>query len=153
MLDKFDRRILGCLQEDADLPLTEIAERVHLTKNPCWRRIQKLQAAGIIRKKVALLDAQKLGLGVTVFANIRSNQHTAEWSERFTKIVNDIPEVVELHRMSGDVDYMLKIIVPSIQAYDAVYKRMIEQIDIFNVSSSFAMEELKNTTVLPIHGV
>lgn len=150
MLDQYDRRILDCLQENADLSLTDIAERVNLTKNPCWRRIQKLQDAGIIRKKVALLDAKKLGLGVTVFVNINTNQHTVEWSERFTQVVNDIPEIVEFYRMSGDVDYMLKIVVPSIQAYDAVYKKMIAHVDIFNVSSYFAMEELKNTTVLPL---
>lgn len=150
MLDRYDRRILDCLQENADLSLTEIAERVNLTKNPCWRRIQKLQDAGIIRKKVALLDAKKIGLGVTVFVNIHTNQHTVEWSEKLAQVVNDIPEIVEFYRMSGDVDYLLKIVVPSIHAYDAVYKKMIERIDVFNVSSYFAMEEIKNTTVLPL---
>jgi Lrp/AsnC family transcriptional regulator len=149
-LDRFDRHILACLQENADIPLAELAERVSLTKNPCWRRIQKLQAAGIIRKKVALLDAQKLNLGVTIFVQIRTNQHTTDWLKKFAQVVNDIPEVVEFYRMSGDVDYTLKIVAPSIQAYDAVYKKMIEHIDIFNVSSSFAMEEIKNTTVLPL---
>ena len=148
--DKFDRQILQCLQEDADISLSELAERVNLTKNPCWRRIQKLQASGIIRKKVALLDAEKLNVGVTVFVHIRTDQHTAQWLKQFADVVNEIPEVVEFYRMSGDVDYSLKVVVPSIQAYDAVYKKMISRINVANVSTYFAMEEIKNTTVLPL---
>ncbi len=104
MLDQYDKKILALLQEDADLSLTDIAEAVSLTKNPCWRRIQKLQEAGIIRKKVALLDAQQLNLGVTVFVNINTNQHTVEWFERFSEVVNEIPEIIEFYRMSGNVD-------------------------------------------------
>ncbi len=150
MLDKYDRGILNCLQEDADLSLADIAERVNLTKNPCWRRIQKLQEAGIVRKKVALLDSQKIGVGVTVFINVRTNQHTTEWLRQFADVVNSIPEIVEFYRMSGDVDYKLKVVVPSIDAFDAVYKRLISKIDIYDVSSQFAMEEIKNTTVLPL---
>ena len=149
-MDQYDQKILELLQENAELSLTEIAEKVNLTKNPCWRRIQKLQEAGIIRKKVALLDAQKLNLGVTVFVNIHTNQHTVEWLEKFAKVVDDIPEIVEFYRMSGDVDYMLKIIVPSIKDFDNVYKKLIGRIDIFNVNSYFAMEEMKNTTALPL---
>lgn len=151
MLDQFDRKILACLQQNADLSLNEIAERVNLTKNPCWRRIQKLQSTGVLKRKVALLDAKKLGLGVTVFVSIRTNQHSAEWLKRFADIVEEIPEIMEFYRMSGDVDYMLKIIVPSIQAYDTVYRKIIDKIDIFNVSSHFAMEEIKNETKLPLH--
>lgn len=151
MLDSYDKRILAILQQDADLPLTELAEKVNLSKNPCWRRVQKLQDAGIIRKKVVLLAAEKLDLGVTVFLNIRTDKHTVEWLEKFARVVNEIPEIVEFYRMSGDVDYMLKIIVPSIAAYDAVYQKMIKRIDIFNVSSYFAMEEIKNSTELPLH--
>ncbi len=150
MLDKYDKGILNCLQEDADLSLADIAERVNLTKNPCWRRIQKLQAAGIVRKKVALLDSEKIGVGVTVFINVRTNQHTAQWLRQFADVVNSIPEIVEFYRMSGDVDYKLKVVVPSIDAFDAVYKRLISKIDIYDVSSQFAMEEIKNTTVLPL---
>ncbi|MGB1011425.1 MAG: Lrp/AsnC family transcriptional regulator [Thiolinea sp.] len=150
MFDNYDRRILACLQEDTDLSLAELAERVNLTKNPCWRRVQKLQEAGIIRKRVALLNADKLNLGVTVFVNIRTNQHSAEWLQKFAGVVDSIPEIVEFYRMSGDVDYTLKVVVPSIEAYDAVYRKMIEQIDIYNVSSYFAMEKLKNTTALPL---
>jgi Lrp/AsnC family transcriptional regulator len=150
MLDKSDRKILALLQENADLSLNEIAERVNLTKNPCWRRIQKLQDSGVIRKKVALLDAKQLNLGVTVFVNIRTTQHTVEWLKTFADAVDDIPEIVEFYRMSGDVDYMLKIVVPSIEDYDTVYKKMIKKVDIANVSSYFAMEEIKNTTALPL---
>jgi len=150
MLDQYDRKILTLLQEEADLPLAEIAERVNLTKNPCWRRIQKLQSSGVIRKKVTLLDPKKLNLGVTVFVNIRTTQHTVEWLNKFAGVVDDIPEIVEFYRMSGDVDYMLKIVVPSIEAYDAVYKKIIKRVEIFNVSSYFAMEEIKNTTALPL---
>ena len=150
MLDSLDRKILALLQDNADLSLNEVAERVSLTKNPCWRRIQKLQDSGVIRKKVALLDAKKLNLGVTVFVNIRTTQHTVEWLKTFADAVDEIPEIVEFYRMSGDVDYMLKIVVPSIEAYDTVYKKMITKVDIANVSSYFAMEEMKNTTALPL---
>ena len=150
MFDTYDKKILALLQEDADLSLTDIAEKVSLTKNPCWRRIQKLQDAGIIRKKVVLLDAHKLNLGVTVFVNINTNQHTVEWFNTFSKVVSEIPEIIEFYRMSGNVDYMLKVVVPSIQDYDAVYKKLIKRVDIFNVDSYFAMEEMKNTTALPL---
>ncbi len=150
MLDKFDKKILTLLQEDADISLNHIAEKVSLTKNPCWRRIQKLQDEGIIRKKVALLDPQKLNLGVTIFVNINTNQHTVEWFEKFSGVVNEIPEIIEFYRMSGNVDYMLKIVVPSIQDYDAVYKKLIKRVDIYNVDSYFAMEEMKNMTALPL---
>lgn len=150
MLDQYDKKILALLQEDADLSLTEIAESVSLTKNPCWRRIQKLQEAGIIRKKVTLLDAQKLNLGITVFVNIKTNQHTVEWFNKFSKVVEGIPEIVEFYRMSGNVDYMLKIVVPSIPDYDLVYKKLIKHVDLYNVDSNFAMEEMKNTTALPL---
>ena len=150
MLDKYDKKILTLLQENSDISLNDITEKVSLTKNPCWRRIQKLQDEGIIRKKVALLDPQKLNLGVTVFVNINTNQHTVEWFENFSKVVNEIPEIIEFYRMSGNVDYMLKIVVPSIQAYDEVYKKLIEKVNIYNVNSYFAMEEMKNMTALPL---
>lgn len=151
ILDRFDRKLLDCLQRDADISLAELSEKVGLSKNPCWRRLQKLYESGILRKKVALLDARKLNLGVTVFVQIKTNQHSTQWLKKFADIVNDIPEVVEFYRMSGNVDYTLKIVVPTIEAYDAVYKKMIAGIEIFDVSSHFAMEEIKNTTVLPLH--
>jgi Lrp/AsnC family transcriptional regulator len=149
-LDAVDRKILELLQADAETPLAVIAERVHLSPTPCWRRIQKLRAAGVIRKQVALCDQGKLNVGVTVFVSIRTNQHTQAWLEKFAKGVKEIPEVVELYRMSGDVDYLLRVVVPDIAAYDAVYKRLIKAADLFDVSSSFAMEQMKYTTALPL---
>jgi Lrp/AsnC family transcriptional regulator len=149
-MDAIDRKILALLQQDAETPLATIAERVHLSPTPCWRRIQKLRAAGVIRKQVALCDAAALRVGVTVFVSVRTNQHSQAWLERFAKGVKDIPEVVELYRMSGDVDYLLRVVVPDIAGYDAVYKKLIKVVDLFDVSSSFAMEQIKYTTALPL---
>jgi Lrp/AsnC family transcriptional regulator len=149
-MDNKDRTILELLQQDADMPLAEIAERVHLSPTPCWRRIQKLREAGVIRKQVALCDAQRLNVGVTVFVTVRTSQHTQAWLERFAKGVKAIAEVVELYRMSGEVDYLLRVVVPDIAAYDSVYKRLIKIADLHDVSSSFAMEQLKYTTALPL---
>lgn len=149
-MDAIDRRILSILQQDADTPLAAIAERVHLSHTPCWRRIQKLRAAGVIRKQVALCDPKALNVGVTVFVSVRTSQHTQAWLDRFAKGVRDIPEVVEFYRMSGDVDYLLRVVVPDIAAYDAVYRRLIRIADLHDVSSSFAMEQMKYTTALPL---
>ncbi|MBT6138341.1 MAG: Lrp/AsnC family transcriptional regulator, partial [Rhodospirillaceae bacterium] len=146
-LDRIDREILALLQQDASLSTAEIADRVGLTTTPCWRRIQTLEREGIIRSRVALLDRRKLNLKVTVFVAIRTDQHSADWIKNFAAKVADIPEVVEIHRMSGDVDYLLRIVVPDIEAYDDVYKRLIRVTDLHDVSSSFAMEEIKSTTV------
>ena len=130
--------------------MATIAERVHLSATPCWRRIQKLRDAGVIRKQVALCDPAKLNLGVTVFVSVRTNQHTQAWLEKFAKGVKEIPEVVELYRMSGDVDYLLRVVVPDIAGYDSVYKKLIKVADLYDVSSSFAMEQMKYTTALPL---
>jgi len=148
-LDEIDRKILSVLQGDATLPVATIAERAGVTATPCWRRIQKLEAAGIIRGRVALLDPEKMNVGVTVFVAVRTNQHNLDWAERFCAAVDGIPEVVEFYRMSGDVDYLLRVVVPDIAAYDAVYKRLIKTVELFDVSSSFAMEQIKYTTALP----
>ena len=148
--DRFDRRILSLLQANADISIAELAERVGLSKNPCWRRVQKLQSAGVIARRVALLDARQLNVATTVFVKIRTDQHSLEWLQRLRDAVNDLPEVVEFYRMAGDMDYLLKVVVPTIEAFDAVYKRLIERIDIFEVSSYFAMEEIKNSTELPL---
>ncbi len=150
MMDRIDRRILAHLQSDAEMPLSELADRVGLSKNPCWRRVQKLKQTGVITKTVALLAAQKLNVGVTVFVNIRTNTHSADWLQRFAEVIDDIPEVVEFYRMSGNVDYLLKVVVPTIEVFDSVYKKMIDGIELFDVSSYFAMEEIKNTTELPL---
>jgi Lrp/AsnC family transcriptional regulator len=149
-MDAIDRKILACLQEDATLPLQEVADRVGISPSPCWRRIRRLEEAGVIRGRVALLDAEKMNVGVTVFVSIRTDRHSMEWAERFCRAVSALPEVVELHRMSGSVDYLLRVVVPDIAAYDAVYKKLIAIADLRDVSSSFSMERIKYTTALPL---
>ena len=149
-MDETDRRILACLQEDATMPVAEIARRVGLSSTPCWRRIQKLEEEKVIRARVALLDSKKLNVGVTVFVFIRTNRHSLEWLERFARAVDELPEVLEFYRMSGDVDYLLRVVVPDIDAYDRFYKRLIAKIELSDVSSSFAMEQIKYTTALPL---
>ena len=149
-LDTIDRRLLEILQQDAETPLNQLAEAVNLSSTPCWRRVQRLREAGYITRHVALVDPQKVNLGVTVFVFVRTNQHSRGWLDRLRDAVRDIPEVVEFYRMSGDVDYLLRLVVPDIQAYDRVYKRLIASIELSDVSSSFAMEELKFTTALPL---
>ncbi|REJ77218.1 MAG: Lrp/AsnC family transcriptional regulator [Acidobacteria bacterium] len=150
-MDSIDRQILNLLQRDTSLSMQQIADRVGLSTTPCWRRIQKLEKGGVIRRRVALLDPTALNLGVTVFVSIRTNQHSREWFERFHQAIEEIPEVVEFYRMSGEIDYLLRVVVPDIAAYDRVYKRLIEKVDLLDVSSSFAMEQIKYTTALPVH--
>jgi Lrp/AsnC family transcriptional regulator len=149
-MDETDRKILALIQEDLSLPIGEIAERVGLSATPCWRRIQKLEEAGVIRKRVALLDGEKLNVGVTVFVAVRTNEHSAEWLNQFARAVSEFPEVVEFYRMSGDIDYLIRLVVPDIAAYDAFYRRLIAKVRLSDVSSSFAMEEIKYTTALPL---
>jgi Lrp/AsnC family transcriptional regulator len=148
-LDPIDEKILCCLQADVTMPVAAIAGQVGLSASPCWRRIQRLEALGIIRARVALLDADKLNVGVTVFVNIRTNQHSDAWDQRFCRAVCEIEEVVEFYRMSGQVDYLLRIVVPDIAAYDGVYKRLIRVAELYDVTSSFSMERIKYTTALP----
>jgi len=149
-LDAIDRKILKLLQQDADMPIAALAEAVSLSATPCWRRIQRLKDAGVIVRNVTLLDPQKLNLGVTAFVAVRTSQHSEAWFETFHAAVTSLPEVVEFYRMSGDVDYLLRVVVPDIAAYDSVYKRLIKCSDLFDVSTSFAMEEIKFTTSLPL---
>lgn len=149
-MDKFDRAILDALQDDCTIPVAELAERIGLTATPCWRRIQRLQAQGLIRRRVALLDARRLNLGVTVFVSVRTSHHTAAWLKSFHQLVSSIPEVIEFYRMAGQTDYLLKVVVPDIAAYDGVYRRLIEGTELSDVSSSFAMEEIKCTSSLPL---
>jgi len=149
-MDVIDRRILACLQRDASLPVAEVAARAGLSTTPCWRRIQNLERSGVIQRRVALLDPKKVNLGVTVFVRVKTSQHNLPWLERFAKGVSEIEEVVEFYRMSGDIDYLLRVVVPDIDAYDAVYKRLIAVAELADVSSNFAMETLKHTTVLPV---
>ena len=149
-IDKKDREILRILQEDATISLNDLAAKVNLTPTPCWRRIQKLQDDGIIRKQVALCDANKLNLGLTTFVTIRTSQHNEEWMKRFVAGATSIPEIVEIYRLSGDADYLLKIVVPDIARYDSVYKRLIRSVELLDVNSAFAMETIKCTTALPV---
>jgi len=149
-MDDTDIQILDCLQTDATLAVSEIAKRVGLSTSPCWNRIQRLEAAGVIRARVGLLDPAALNVGVTAFVSIRTSNHNAAWFEKFSAAVSSAPEVVEFYRMSGDVDYLLRVVVPDIRAYDEFYKRLIDKVDLQDVSSSFAMEEIKYTTALPL---
>ena len=150
LLDAIDKRILRLLQEDCSTSLQDIASKVGLSATPCWRRIENLQRSGVIARRVALLDPDRLNVGVTVFVAVRAGSHSQAWLDRFAKGVAAIPEIVEFYRMSGDVDYMLRVVVPDIAAYDAVYKRLIKAADLSDVSSSFAMERIKFTTALPL---
>ncbi len=150
-LDAADLRILDLLQRDARLTVNEIAERIHLSPTPVWRRIQRLEEAGVIAARVALLDPAAVNAGVTVFVSVRTSQHNAAWYEKFSRAVAAIPEIVDLYRMSGDVDYLLRVVVPDIAGYDAVYRKLIQSVDLFDVSSSFAMEQIKFTTELPVN--
>ena len=150
-MDAIDRKILAILQEDASKPISEIAEAVGLSTTPCWRRIQNLEAGGVIQKRVALLDPDKLNVGTTVFVSIKTSQHNPDWLEKFARAVADFPEVVEFFRMSGETDYLLRIAVPDISAYDDVYKRLISIVDLSDATSSFAMERIKCTTALPVN--
>ncbi len=149
-MDETDRKILSCLQEDASMPVAKIARRVGLSSSPCWRRIQNLEESGIIRARVALLDSAALNVGVTVFVSVRTKNHDQRWFDKFAQVVTEFPEVVEFYRMSGDIDYLLRVVVPDVAAYDNFYKLLIEKIDLSDVSSSFAMEEIKYTTALPL---
>ncbi len=149
-MDRTDRRILALLQEDATLPVAELARRVHLSQTPCWKRLQKLKAAGVIRKQVVLCDPGKLGLGTTVFVAVRTSQHNDAWLRKFDAAVKTIPEIVEVYRMSGEVDYLLRVVTSDIAGYDAVYRRLIKAVELSDVSSSFAMETIKSTTALPV---
>jgi Lrp/AsnC family transcriptional regulator len=149
-MDAIDRKILAVLQEDASLSVAEIGNRVGLSSTPCWKRIQRLEADGVIEKRVALIDQDKLGLGVTVFVSVETEDHSEEWLKHFAELVGAMPEVLEFYRMAGDVDYMLRVVVPDIHGYDAFYKRLIAAVPLKNVTSRFAMEKIKSTTALPI---
>lgn len=149
-MDPIDRKILGLLQADASLSIADIATQVGLSQTPCWKRIQKMEAAGVIKGRVALLNGQKLNLGLTVFVQLRTKQHDEVWLNKFAKAVTEMPEVVEVYRMAGDIDYLLRVVVRDTAAYDRFYKTLIKKVPLHDVSSSFAMEEIKFTTQLPL---
>ena len=151
MLDAMDMKILTILQQDCTRSVADIGAEVGLSTTPCWRRIQKLEESGVIQRRVAVLDPARVNAGVTVFVSITTDQHSHAWLERFHRAVVDFPEVVEFYRMSGEVDYVLRVVVPDIAAYDAFYKRLIARIEISKVSSAFAMEQIKFTNALPLH--
>ena len=149
-MDTIDRKILAVLQEDAALSVAEIGSRVGLSSTPCWKRIQRLESEGIIQKRVALVDQDRIGLGVTIFVSIETGDHSQEWLDRFAQVVGAMPEVMEFYRMAGDVDYMLRVVVPDIVGYDTFYKKLIAAVPLKNVTARFAMEKIKSTTALPI---
>jgi Lrp/AsnC family transcriptional regulator len=130
--------------------VAEIGNRVGLSSTPCWKRIQRLEGDGVIQKRVAVVDQAKIGLGITVFVSVETGDHSQEWLDGFAKVVGAMPEVMEFYRMAGDVDYMLRVVAPDIQGYDAFYKRLIGTVPLKNVTSRFAMEKIKSTTALPI---
>lgn len=150
MLDAMDIKILAILQEDSTLPVAEIGKKVGLSTTPCWRRIQKLEQDGVIERRVAILNPVKVSAGVTVFVAITTSLHNPEWLDRFHSVVKNFPEIVEAYRMSGQVDYLLRVVVPDIASYDKFYKAFIGRIELSDVSSSFAMEQIKFTTALPL---
>ena len=149
-MDAIDRKILLTLQEDASLSVAEIGQRVGLSSTPCWKRIQRLEADGVIQRRVAIVDQDKVGLGISVFVSVETDDHSETWLGGFGKAVSAMPEVMEFYRMAGDVDYMLRVVVKDMQAYDAFYKRLIAASPLKNVTSRFAMEKIKSTTALPI---
>lgn len=149
-LSEIDRKILAVVQADATLPLDEIARRVGSSKTPVWNRLKKLRDSGVIRETVAVLDAERLGLEACFFVLIKTAEHDAGWLDRFLNAVRQRPEVMEAHRLAGDIDYILKVRVPNAKAYDDFYRALISEVSIYNVTSTLSMEEIKNTTALPI---
>lgn len=149
-MDAIDRKILAVVQEDASLSVAEIGQRVGLSSTPCWKRLQRLEADGVITRRVALIDPERIGLGITVFVSVETGDHSQDWLQRFADVVGAMPEVMEFYRMSGDVDYMLRVVVSDIAGYDAFYKKLIATVPLKNVTSRFAMERIKSTTALPI---
>ena len=149
-IDSIDQAILRELQQDCSRSVQEIGAAVGLSQSPCWKRIRRLEESGVLKGRVALIDPARVGLSVTVFVTIRTNQHNEAWLDRFGTAVASIPEVIEIYRMSGDVDYLLKILAADIDDYDRIYKKLIRSVEMFDVSSSFAMEQLKYTTAVPL---
>jgi Lrp/AsnC family transcriptional regulator len=150
-LDKIDRQILGLIQADASLPIQQIAEQVGLSVNPCWRRIRQMEQSGVIQGRVALVSPEKVGLGLTVYVRVKTNQHSAAWAKRLNEVIGAMPEILECHRIGGDVDYLLKVVVEDMAGYDRTYKELIERLpSLADVSALFSMERLKSATALPI---
>ena len=149
-MDAIDRKILAVVQDDASLSVAEIGQRVGLSSTPCWKRLQRLEADGVITKRVALIDPDKVGLGITVFVSVETGDHSQDWLKNFADVVNAMPEVMEFYRMAGDVDYVLRVVVQDMASYDTFYKKLIATVPLKNVTSRFAMERIKSTTALPL---
>lgn len=150
MLDRLDLQILDALQRDATLSMAQLGAQVGLSSTPCWKRVKRLEDDGLIERRVAVVNRHAVGLPVTVFVSIRAGQHDEKWLTRFAAVVSMLPEVQEFHRMSGDVDYLLKVVASSIDGYDRFYKKLISLVDLAGVSSAFSMEQIKSTTALPL---
>lgn len=148
--DEMDRRILRLLQRDASMSMDSLADTAHLSRNACWRRIKNMEDAGVLTGRVALVDPQSVGLDLMTFVLVRTNRHDADWLKTFNKAVQELPEIVGAHRLSGDLDYILRVRIANVRAYDAFYQRLIERVPISDVSASFVMEDIKDTTELPL---
>lgn len=149
-LNDIDKKILSVLQDNADIPIAALSKKINLSATPCWARINKLYRQGFITKKVAVVDRLKLNLNVVAFVQVKTSNHNMEWARKFVKAINDMPEVIEFYRLSGSIDYLLKVLVPSIEKYDEFYKKLTDKVDLTDVSSSFSMEEIKQTSSLPL---
>ena len=149
-MDKYDRIILNKLQNNASQSIELLAEDVNLSRNACWRRIKAMESSGLIKQRVALLDADMVGLGLLVFVHIKTSEHGAKWLEKFSQIVKDTPEIIGAHRMSGELDYVLRVRVGSVKDYDVFYQQLTKRITVAEISASFVMENIKDTTELPI---
>ena len=149
-MNEIDKKILSVLQVNADIPIAELSKKVNLSATPCWARINKLYKQGYIKKKVVVVDRKKINLYVIAFVQVRTKQHSTEWLKKFIKAVSEMDEVIELYRLSGTVDYIFKVLVPSIEKYNEFYKKLTNNVDFFEVTTSFSMEEIKQTTNLPL---
>ncbi len=149
-MDSTDLKILAIVQEDASLSIAEVAARVNLSQTPCWRRLQRLEQSGVIERRVAILNPQAIGMDISVFVSVESGDHSTEWQAAFSTLLSSMPEVMEVHRMAGDIDYLLHVTVPSMAAYDAFYRKLIGEVSLKNVTSRFAMERVKFTTAYPL---
>ena len=150
-MNDIDKKILSLLQINSDIPIAELSKKVNLSSTPCWLRINKLYKQGYIKKKVAVIDRVKINLSTVAFVQIRTSQHNMAWSKKFIEGVKEMDEVVEFYRLSGTTDYLLKVLVPSIGKFDEFYKKLTDKIDLSDVTTSFAMEELKQTSNLPLN--
>ena len=151
MIDQIDKKMLQILQKDAGISLQSLAKKVDLSTTPCWKRLRKLEEKGVVKKRVVLVDPVKVGCNVMIFVSIKVGHHDPKWQENFHKIMHSMPEVIEMYRMSGELDYMLRVALPNINSYDNFYKKLISQVDLADVRSSFAIENIKYSTQIPIY--